>query len=141
MNARYIEVKKDGTKRNAYPRGINFVCGPLTRMNKVTRKIICIEILLVITVSCAAGAARIVRAAVAEVGVHAGLLRRESVRGVVLEQGLQELQTSLFEAGDNGDIGALPLGESRLVIGEGGNTRPNLFIGSTEDTAEKNISG
>ena len=92
-------------------------------------------------VSRAVGAGRVVRAAVAEVRVHAGLLRRQPVGGVILEQGLQQLEASLLKTGDNGDIRALPLGESSLVIGERGDTGPDLFIGGTEDTVEKKISG
>jgi hypothetical protein len=69
--------------------------------------------------------------------MHAGLLRRQAVGWVILEQGLKQLETSLFKTRDNGDIGALPLREGSLVIGEGGDTRPCLFIGSTENTVGK----
>lgn len=69
-------------------------------------------------ITVARGAARVVRAAIPEVGVHASLLRREPVGWVVLEQGLKQLESSLLQAGDNGGIGTLPLGESGLVVGE-----------------------
>lgn len=81
-------------------------------------------------------AARVVRAAVLEVWVHAGLLGRQPVRGIVLEKRLQQGETVLLQAGDDGSIGALPLGECGLVVGERGDTGPLNFIGGTEDTAE-----
>jgi hypothetical protein len=63
-------------------------------------------------------AARVVRAAVLEVWVHARLLGGQPVGGIVFEKRLQQGKTVLLQTGDNGGIGALPLGEGSLVIGE-----------------------
>lgn len=43
---------------------------------------------------------------------------------VVLEQGLQQIASSRFEIGDQGGVGALPLGEGGLVVGQRGDARP-----------------
>lgn len=80
------------------------------------------------------GAARVVRAAVLEVWVHAGLLGGQSVSRIVFEKSLQECQAILLQARDDRSIGTLPLGEGRLVIGERGDAGPFHFIRGAEDT-------
>lgn len=80
------------------------------------------------------GAARVVRAAVLEVWVHAGLLGGQSMSRIVFEKSLQQCQTILLQARDDGSIGALPLGEGGLVIGERGDAGPFHFIRGAEDT-------
>lgn len=80
------------------------------------------------------GAARVVRAAVLEVWVHAGLLGGQSVSRIVFEKSLQQCQAILLQARDNGSIGALPLGECGLVIGERGDTGPVHFVRGAENT-------
>lgn len=87
-----------------------------------------------IAVAGADGAARVVRAAVLEVWMHAGLLGGQSVSRIVFEKSLQQCQAVLLQARDDGSIGALPLGESGLVIGERGDAGPFHFIGGAEDT-------
>lgn len=73
---------------------------------------------MTLVVDVAWGATRVVCGAVAEIRVRTGLLGGESVCRVILEQRLQELTTSLFQPRNNLNIGALPLGEGGLVIGE-----------------------
>ena len=80
------------------------------------------------------GAARVVRAAVLEVWVHAGLLGGQAVSRIIFEKSLQQCQAILLQARDNGSIGAFPLGEGGLVIGERGDAGPFHFIGGAEDT-------
>lgn len=90
-------------------------------------------------ISVARGAARVVRAAVLEVRVHAGLLCRQSVSRVVFKKGLQQVASSLFEIGDQSSVGTLPLGEGRFVVGERGDTGPGFFVGGTEDTMDQRV--
>lgn len=54
--------------------------------------------------------------------------------GVVLEQCLEKLGASLLQTGDQRRIGAFPVGEGGLVIGEGGDTRPRFFVGGAKNT-------
>lgn len=82
-------------------------------------------------------AARVVRAAVLEVWVHACLLGGQSVGGIVFEKRLQQGKAILLQTGDNGSIGTLPLGEGSLVIGERGDTGPFNLVGGAEDTVEE----
>lgn len=95
---------------------------------------------IVSVISIARGTARVVRAAILEVRVHAGLLRGESVSRVVLEEGLQQIASSLLEIGNQGGVETLPLGKGGLVVGERGDTRPCIFVGGTEDTMDQNVS-
>lgn len=80
------------------------------------------------------GAAGVVRATLSEVGVHAGLLRGQTVSRVILQKSFQQSSTSLLKTGDKRSIGALPLRESRLVVGERGDTGPCFLVGGTQDT-------
>ena len=88
-------------------------------------------------ISVARGAARIVRAAVLEVRVHASLLRGQSVGWIIFKQGFQQVASSLVEVRDERSIGPLPLGEGGLVVRERGDTGPGFFVGGTEDTSNK----
>lgn len=81
--------------------------------------------------------ARVMRAAILEIRMHAGLLCRESVGWVVLEQGLQQVATSLIKCRDQSRVGALPLGEGCFVVRKGGDAGPCVFVGGTEDTGIK----
>lgn len=89
-------------------------------------------------VAIAAVPARVVSAAVLEVWVHAGLLSGEPARGIILQQGFEEVQTVVIQARDECiAFGALPLGERRFEIGERRNTWPRVFIRG----AEKSVKG
>lgn len=82
------------------------------------------------------GAARVVRAAALEVRVHAGLLRRQPMCRVVLQQSLEELKTGVLQARDQIGVGTLPLGESGLEVGKRGDARPGFLVGGAEHTIQ-----
>lgn len=78
--------------------------------------------------------AGVVRAAVLEVRVHACLLGRDTPGWIVLQQGIKQIQSVLFETGDQSPCRfTLPLGEGRLEIGERSDTGPNGFVGGTKE--------
>ena len=80
------------------------------------------------------GASGIESAAVFKVGVHAGLFGGYTTRWVILEQGIEEVQTILFEVRNECPrFITFPFGESRFEVGEGSDAGPGTFIRSTEE--------
>jgi hypothetical protein len=70
-----------------------------------------------------------------KVRMHAGLLSRNAPSRIVLKESIQKVEPILFEARDERTgFFPLPLRECGLVIGEGGDSRPSVFVRSTEKT-------
>ena len=63
------------------------------------------------------------------------LLRRDAASGIVHEKCVEQIQTNVVQRGHRvGDVGACPLGEGWLEVGERSDTGPVHFGGCAEDT-------
>jgi hypothetical protein len=75
-----------------------------------------------------------VGASACKVWVNDRLLCGNATSWVVNEQVVEQVEADVIEGGDNGcDVGAVPLGERGLEVGEGGDAGPVLFARGAED--------
>lgn len=73
-------------------------------------------------------------AALGEVGVSDGLLGGDAAGRVVDKEAVKQVETVVVEARNDGrNVGAVPLGERGLEVGEGSYAWPILFGGGAED--------
>jgi len=76
-------------------------------------------------------------ASAGKVWVEDRLLCRDAASRVVDKQVVEQVKAYIAEAGDNGgDVGAVPLGERGLEVGERGDTGPILLARRTKDAEE-----
>lgn len=81
---------------------------------------------------------RICRRASSKVLVETRLFGRNAMRGIILEQSVQQVDAGLVETRyDLGGFLAAPFGEGGFEVREGGDTWPVRFVGSAEESVER----